>query len=295
MKAKQLIKQIKGIFLNQKNYITKKIVVNFDYERKFIGDYWNFVTYEILKKQPPRIYHTASPFDTISNKSCEQALVFQNGKLELNIDFTKYVQMRTAVMNPLLFQLLGIRKLSDKNIIIFGSGNIAQWTLKYLKEIYPDLKTIDFINHSGKTTEFITHAKTNKVKAEFQKVPDLSKYDILIFHTSAESPILKPSDITKIKKDAIITSFRSSSPKGEIASEFYNTNINNVILDSKESLQYDDVKLASKLNILNSKRIFTLEAILKGKKLLKNKKITIFRSFGTPLQDVAVLKLLKKL
>jgi ornithine cyclodeaminase/alanine dehydrogenase-like protein (mu-crystallin family) len=202
--------------------------------------------------------------------------------------------MRTGVMDSLVLQALGVKDVNDKRIIMFGSGNIASWSLRYLKEMYPNLKEIDVVNRSGKSDTFTQHASELGVTVTFQKKPQLELYDIIILHTSSQSGVLSSTDIPKIKKGAIITAYKNLHEHGELASEFFNTQKHNVIIDWPESLHAGDLQAAQEKGYLVEDEILWLTDILNGNKRLLEKSFTVFRSDGTPMQDAATLKLILK-
>lgn len=292
LNAKKLIESIGNVFLHQDNYVMKKYAPEFFKGETFIGDYFNYISFELLGDLPPRVYHSASPFDLISKKAPEQALVFHDGKLELNIDFTEYCTMRTGVMDALLLQALGITDLSGKRIIIFGSGRVARWSLTYLKEVYPSLTEADMVNASGKSDEFTKFAADLGVTTTFQNEPQLELYDIIILHTSATTGVLSAESVSKIKKGAIITTYKALQENGELASEFFDTRKHNVIIDWSESLHAGDVKAAQEKGFLHEDGIVYLTDVLQNGYQLPEKNFTVFRSDGTPMQDVATLKLI---
>lgn len=294
MNAHQLINSIRDVFLHQDKYLMKKYAPEFFNGEEFVGDYFNNITFELLGNLPPRVYYTGGPFDLISQKAPEQALVFHNGNLELNLDFTEFCMMRTGVMDSLVLQALGIKDVSDKRIIMFGSGNIARWSLKYLKEVYPSVKDIDIVNRSGGSENFTQFASELGITTTFQKEPHLELYDIIILHTSSVSGVLGAEDVSKIKKGAIITTYKALHEHGELASEFYDTKKNNIIIDWPEALHAGDLKAAQEKGLLQENNVLHLADVLQGEKHLLERNFTIFRSDGTPMQDVAILKLILK-
>jgi len=296
LSAKVLIPTISKIFLEQDRYQMDKNIIEFTNESKYIGDYFNFVIFELHKDKAPTFYHVASPFDLISKKIGQQALVFENGKLLLNIDFVNYALMRTGVMDSLLLKNLGVNSLIDKNVLYFGSGNISKWSLRFLKEIYPELTRVDFINKSGKNNDFMSYSNKLKVKASSPQFVDIGKYDYIFCHTNSTSSILNRNDLQKIKPGTVITSTISSTEHGELADEFFNSNMSNIITDWPASItSAKELKRTIENKSLEETKIIFLKDLLSGKrKIDQSKKYTIYRSTGTPMQNLAVLKLLLK-
>lgn len=294
MQAQKLIDSIKDVFIHQDAYAMHKYVPEFFLKDTFLGDYFNYFIFEPRGENPPRIYHTASPYDPISKKAPQQALVYCDGKVELNIDFTEYADMRTGVMDALLLQTLGVKSLREKRIVIYGTGKISRCSLRYLKEIFPDLETVDIVNASGNVDPFIQFASECGVKAVYVKTPDISLYDVIIMHTSTNHPIITASDISKIKKGAIITSYRTTSEHGELENDLFNSDTAHIITDWEDSINFvSDLKAAHEKGILIKENVHYLKDVIEGRSIdVSDKAYTVFRSTGTPMQNVATLKLI---
>lgn len=268
-----------------------KNVQEFTKGGEFIGDFFNYTIFELLENQPPRIYITASPFDMVSKKAPEQALVYHDGKLESNIDYIKYVAMRTGVMDAIVLQAMGVTSLKDKRVIMYGTGQVAQWSLTYLKEVYPDLAALDVTNSSGQFDELSKVANDLGITLTYQKEPRLEEYDFIFMHTSAEAPVLSTDDAAKIKKGAVITTYRTSTKEGELASEFFDSQKNNVIVDWENSLAVADLAIAQEKGVLHKEEVTFLVDLLRDGIDASQKTFTVFRSMGTPMQDVATIKI----
>lgn len=289
MQAQQLIDAIKEVFLHQEKYAMHKYVYEFEMEGKFVGDIFNYFIYEKNGENPPYVYHTASPYDVISKKAPDQALVFHDGKVIYNADFTELVAMRTGVMDALVLQNLGWQSLKDKRVLLFGTGKTARWSLTYLKEIYPDLSNIDIVNASGYADSFLELAKELGVSASLIKNVDIAQYDVIILHTSATETVLKKEAIQKIKKGAVILSYKTTSPVGEAETDFYKSEKANIIIDWEASLtSLPELKEAVEVGYLKDPIPLT---DLFAQNTLPEKNYTIFRSSGTPMQNVGILKL----
>jgi ornithine cyclodeaminase/alanine dehydrogenase-like protein (mu-crystallin family) len=89
----------------------------------------------------------------------------------------------------------------------------------------------------------------------------------------------------------MIFSYRTTSPVGEIESEFFNTQKANVIVDWDDSVtSLPEMKEATEKGWLTASDIISLEKLLAGN-IPSEKSYTIFRSSGTPMQNVGILKL----
>ncbi|MBP7846395.1 MAG: hypothetical protein KA007_03060 [Candidatus Pacebacteria bacterium] len=288
MEYSKLINKLQEVFLKQADYFFDKHVPEFIKDGNFLGDYFNQIAVEPLGEKPPRFYHTFSPFDVISNKSPHYAVVFENGEQLLNIEFDRYVSMRTAAMNAVLLKVLGINDLSKKKVLIFGSGKIATEAVKILASEF-SLKEIDVISKSGDLTKLTNSIKNVSIKSG--NVDNLSGYDLIICHTKTEKPLISEKNIQNIKHGAILTSFISSTEHGEFAEEIYDETRANIITDwDKTILGAKDLQRAQEKGLFIEPMY--LQDLLNKQTIDNNKQYTVYRSTGTPIQNLAVLKLL---
>lgn len=258
-----ILKNIKNIFLNESLYGFDKQVWEYKPGGIYVGDTISFSMVE--KTSPPTFYHVFSPYDVESNKAPQHALIFRGGKLLFNADFSRFAAMRTGAMDSLVLQNMGITSLKDKKIIIFGRGNTATWSVKFLK-------------HTFSAVPHITVAHSQTPKNGY----NLKDYDIILCHTNTQEVLF--SDPGEIKEGAVITTFISSKPAGEVPALFYNMNNANIILDWDKNLP-----LAPEIS--DNAQLIYFKDFLSGKKRLDSTKhYSIFRFLGTPLQNLAVLK-----
>ena len=131
MNYSDLITSLKQTFINQDKYFFDKHVPEFKKDGVFLGDYFSQLAVEPFEAKAPRFYHIFSPFDVISNKAPQHAVVFEAGDILLNIDFDQYVSMRTAAMSVVVLKALGYENLDGKNVLLFGSGRIATQSARH--------------------------------------------------------------------------------------------------------------------------------------------------------------------
>lgn len=290
MDYSKLLASIKQTFIDQDNYIFDKHVPEFVKDGKFLGDYFNNIAVEPQGDKPPRFYHTFSPFDVISNKAPHQAVVFEAGKTTLNIDFETYVSMRTAAMSAVLLRGLGIDNLKDKKVLLFGSGKIAAQSVKILASEL-GLDRLDVINKSGDFSSIISESKDVIIKNG--SIDKIGQYDIIICHTQAASPVISEEHLKNIKKGAVLASFISSTEHGEFPDEVYNSSLANIITDWQQTIiGAKDLKRAMDAHTFDESDLIYIKDLLCGKKIDQEKQYTVYRSTGTPIQNLAVLKLL---
>lgn len=289
-KITQVLANIQNVFIHEDQYELRKSVEEFqDADMKFLGD---FVSFLMVDKNinPPTFYLVASPYDLISKKDPQHALVWQGGKLLLNTDYTDYAAMRTGAMDSIALKASGIEKLSQKRILLFGTGRTARWSLRILQTVFEDLKEIEYINSTNnKSEDFEAFSKDLGVTAKVGGKENLEEYDIIICHTNAKEPILKDDDIDRIKKSAIITTFIGSTEHGEVADDFYNSSAN-IVLDWEQNLKVAKDLMRSKTS--EKEIIYLKDLLTKERTLSSEKEYTIFRFVGTPMQNLGVLQAL---
>ena len=290
MNRSDLISSLETTFLNQDKYYFDKHVPEFSDNGKFLGDYFNQLAVEPLGDKPPRFYHTFSPFDTISNKAPHHAVVFEDGNILLNIDFDEYVAMRTAAMSTLVIKALGIDTLRGVRVLLFGSGRIATQAVKILASEL-GLEAIDIINKSGDLSEI--KVAVTPVQVDAGSTVNIGDYDIIICHTQAAETVISADQLGSIKKGAILASFISSTEHGEFPDLVYDSTKANIITDWQQSvLGAKDMQRAQDQAYFKESDLLFIKDILSGQKVDGTKEYTVYRSTGTPIQNLAVLKLL---
>ncbi|HSW65796.1 MAG TPA: hypothetical protein VLI54_01495 [Bacillota bacterium] len=288
-----LAKSIKQVFIDADKYPMDKHVPSFRVDGTFLGDCFNYTIVEPVEGKPPIFYHTYSPYDVVSHKAPDQALIFQDGALLLNADFAGYVSQRTGVMSALVLQALGVTTLADKKFLMVGTGAIAQCALRALKALYPDLAACAFMNSGSEASDFIALADKLGISCTRGTIGAIQEYDYIICHSAATQPVLTAEMCTRIKPGAVIASFVSED-KVELAPEFYDAEHANVLIDWDQTIKDSpELNEAVTRTIANPERIIRLRELFNGSAILKpDAQYTVYRSHGTPMQNLAVLKLL---
>lgn len=290
MDYSKLLTSIKQTFIDQDDYFFDKHVPEFTKGGKFLGDYFNNIAVEPLGDKPPRFYHTFSPFDVISNKAPHHAIVFESGEMLLNIEFDTYISMRTAAMTAVILKALNVNDLKDRNVLLFGSGKIAAQSVKILASQL-GLDKVDVITRSGDLSGI--KAAVENVSISNGSIDEIGKYDVIICHTQADSSVISEEHLSSIKKGAILTSFISSTEHGEFPDGVYNSSRANIITDWNQTLLgAKDLKRAMDAHAFEESGLIYVKDLLNGKNINQEKQYTIYRSTGTPIQNLAVLKLL---
>lgn len=289
----ELGKTIKEVFASQNLYQFDKHVPVFTRNDSYSGDFFNITSFEPCGENPPIFYHTFSPYDIISKKSPAYASVLQGGELLLSGEVSSYIKQRTAVMTPLVLHALSEVSLAQKKVLFIGTGNIARCALEAFKVWYPDIRCVDYVNSGGPVNEFTVAAKSLDIEVAQGSLEKIGQYDIIVCHSAASQPILTREMLAHIKPGAFISTFVSED-HAEVVEEYYDTLHANVLID-REQTANEAVELRAAIDhgIADKEKLILLRDVFANKLILdQSKKLTIYRSHGTPMQDVAFLKLL---
>lgn len=292
MEYKSLVASIKQAFINQDRYFFDKHVPEFVKNGKFLGDYFNNIAVEPFEDKPPRFYHVFSPFDVISNKAPEYAVIFENDELILQVDFDRYIALRTAAMNAIVLEALGVADLANKKVLLFGSGKIASEAVNILTSEL-GLAGIDVITKSGDLTKIKSATEQSGVSINTGDIGNIGDYDVIICHTQSTEPVISKEQLTSIKQGAVLTSFISSTEHGEFPDEVFNSTQANIVTDWQQTLEgAKDLKRALEAGQFNEQDLVYVKDLLHGKGIDQSKHYTVYRSTGTPIQNLAALQLL---
>lgn len=292
MNYTKLLASIKQTFTDQDQYFFDKHVPEFVKDGKFLADYFNQLAVEPLGNKPPRFYHTFSPFDVLSNKAPHYAVVFEAGEQLLNIEFDAYVSKRTAAMSAVVLQALSVDGLADKKVLLFGSGKIATESAKILASELR-LTTIDVITRSGDLANIKTATSESNLSIKTGDISNIGQYDVIIAHTQTAEPLFSSKKLANIKQGAFLSSFISSTEHGEFPDEVYDKTNANIITDWQQTLSgAKDLKRALDTHLFDEQDLIYLKDLFTGKTIDQSKHYTVYRSTGTPIQNLAALKLL---
>jgi ornithine cyclodeaminase/alanine dehydrogenase-like protein (mu-crystallin family) len=287
----KLLESIRQTFIDQDKYLFDKHVPEFEKDGAFLGDYFNQLAVEPQGDKPPRFYHTFSPFDVISNKAPQYAAVFEAGERLLDIDFAAYVSMRTAAMSVVVLTAIGFGDLAGKKVLLFGAGKIATEAVKVLAE--SGLTSIDIVTKSGDLTGIKAATEASAISINEGGADDIGQYDIIIAHTQAAAPVISKEQLGDIKQGAVLCSFITSTEHGEFPDEIYDSAKAAIITDWPQSLAgAKDLKRALDARQFEEQDLLYVKDLLTGKGVDSGKQFTVYRSAGTPIQNLAVLKLL---
>ncbi len=290
---KKLGAQIKDVYVDKERYQLNKDVPTFYRDGKYVGDFFNFTIFELDGSNPPTFYHVFSPYDIITSKSTQQAAVFRSGELIFSSEFTPYMQQRTGVMSALVLGALGIKALKNLRVLYVGTGSIAQRDIAALKAHFPDVAEVSFVNRGDEAKEFTKIARELGVETARSSLGQIGDFDIIICHTNSKEPVVTADLEAKIKSGTIIAVF-SSEDFTELAPEFFDTKVANILIDWEQTIEEAlELKASVDSGRADPEKFVSLaELFSSGLPNRGRKNYTIYRSHGTPMQNLAALKLL---
>lgn len=219
--------------------------------------------------------------------------MFDAAELVFHGEVSPYVRQRTAVMSPLVLSALGTQRLAGKQILFVGTGQIAQCALAAYREYFPEMMHADFVNNGSEAAGFKAVATDLGIDLARGELQHIGKYDIIVCHSAANEPVLTVDMLPQVKQGAFIAAF-ASEDKVEVAENYYDSSQANILVDwSQTADEATELKAALDEGLAVQKELIELKDIFtKQKTIDTEKRYTIYRSHGTPMQNLAFLKLL---
>jgi ornithine cyclodeaminase/alanine dehydrogenase-like protein (mu-crystallin family) len=256
----------------------------------FLGDNVFETSFLLRDGQPPLIYEVSGPYDTVSNEYATVGRIYESGKRVFECDMKDQIQQRTAAMVTLFFDAIGH---APEKVMMVGSGKLATETVKYLKHSMPGLTALDYHARTEQAEMFLTVCAELGIEASFQPTLDLSAYDTIIMVTNTSEHLVTADNIGDMKSGAVIASLCTTSQVGEIAGDVYGRDDVNVIFDYDLTRTFThDMRAANDAGHLGD--VAFLSDILNAETSLDlAAKKNILRITGTPMQNVAVLDMMR--
>jgi hypothetical protein len=266
----------------------KKVIEFHDREGQFLWDIYNFYIREAFPTEKPRYYAITSPFDLTWKWAPQQALVFEDGKLIFSTDFSEAVKIRTGAMDTIFLQALGTDVLTDKKILIVGSGGTAKYSYIFLRDAFPSLWQVHYTNRTGVNKEFESLGEL-----VYRASPDLGEYDMIFLHAHISEPYLREKDLKNLKPWVIITSYGGITPERDIESIFFDS-AHQIFVDMTENIEnLKPLKTALEKWQIRANEIIDLWSYLSGEIILpEHTGMKIFISGWTHIQNIAMMKYL---
>ncbi|MGI2170411.1 hypothetical protein ACROAE_09465 [Shewanella sp. MF05960] len=288
-----LMANIRGQFVNSKQLKYQRKLLEFtDNSGAFLGDNVFETSFLLRDQQSPLVYEVSGPYDVISNEYATIGRIYENGQRIFECDIKDQIQQRTAAMVALFFDTINHR---PSKVLLVGAGKLATETVRYLKHSFPTLNMLDYHARTQRADTFEAVCNALDISATYQPVLDLAGYDTIIMATNTTTCLINSANIDTVQKGAVIASLCTTSQVGEITGEVYGLDNINVVFDYDLTRSFTpDMKAANKAGFLNNVSLLTDILNDAHKPDLTNKK-TILRITGTPMQNVAVLNMMRSL
>lgn len=287
-----LVKRIREQFENIELLKYQRALQEFFDGDKFIGDNVFETSFKLHSGEAPIIYEVSGPYCAISNEYATIGRIYENGQQVFESDIKQQIQQRTAAMAWLFLSSIGHK---PNNILFVGAGKLALETVEYLKHFAPELSSIDYHARNRHVRTFEEPCNTLGVATRYLDKINLAGYDTIIMATNTQFCLVENSNIDSIDAGTVIVSMCTTSQTGEIAGDIYSRGDVNVMFDYELTRSFTpDMNAANKAGHLKNVTFF--DQILKGKLLSDiSKKKNVIRITGTPMQNVVVLDMLRRL
>lgn len=261
-----------------------------DLEGGFLGDNVFETSFLLRADAPPLIYEVSGPYDVVSNKYATTGRIYEAGECIFASNIKDQIQERTAAM---VWIFLAALNHTPKNILLVGAGTLATQMVAYLKHFLPDLAALDYHSRYTRPDSFERRCAELGVKTRHQPQLSLAGYDTVLMMTNTTTCLVDAQTIAQLPKGAVLASLCTTSQTGEIAGDVYGRDDVNVFFDYDLTRSFTaDMKAADAAGHLTDVTLLT--DVMSGAKPVKLAgQRNILRITGTPMQNVAVLDMLR--
>lgn len=282
---------IRAQFVNSNQLKYQRALLEFtDNSGGFLGDNVFETSFLLREGQTPLIYEVSGPYDAISNGYATIGRIYESGERIFECDMKDQIQQRTAAMVTLFFDALDHQ---PEKILLVGAGKLAAETVRYLKHCVPTLETLDYHARTQRADTFEATCTEVGVQPSYQSELKLGAYDTIIMVTNTAKCLIDQTNIGELQTGAVVASLCTTSQVGEIAGEVYGHDDVNVVFDYDLTRSFTpDMQAADKAGFLDDVSLLTEIFSGASNPNLVDKK-TILRITGTPMQNVAVLDMLR--
>lgn len=264
----------------------------FDDDGAFIGDNVVETSFKIRAGLPPLVYEVSGPYDSISNEYATLGRIYESGECVFEADIKQQIQQRTAAMVWLFFAAIGHK---PNKVLIVGAGKLATETVRYLKHFMPGLSEIDYHARNRREETFELACSDLDVSANYLDELKIDSHDTIIMVTNTNACLINDDNIANVQQGTVITSLCTTSQTGEIAGDVYSREDVNVMFDYDLTRSFTpDMRAADESGYL-SNVIFLNDILSRNLTTDISKKKNVLRITGTPMQNVAVLDMMRGL
>lgn len=210
------------------------------------------------------------------------------------LDAEHLTSLRTGAASGLATTLLALP--NSKVLAIFGTGTQAKTQVAAILQVRPIEEVLVFGTTSEKSKSFCAHlSKQHQVKCILPQANDLLRADIICTATTSPNPVF---EYEQLKPGVHINGIGSYKPAiREIPAKAIQHGL--LIVDQKEAAlsEAGDIVLAIKEGYITTNQIHAeLGELISGNKQGRtdNNQITIFKSVGNAVQDLAIASYLMK-
>ncbi len=203
----------------------------------------------------------------------------ETGKVKAIMDGTLLTAVRTGALGAIAAKYLS--REDSRTAGIIGCGVQARTQLEGLSKVRKLEKVLisDLSEESMDT--FIKDVSSLNLDIEKSNLEGVQECDIIIAATGSSKPV-----ITDVKEGAHITSIGAHTPDTRELAESLVTK-SKIVIDTPDCFKSGDLKDISK------DKVTEIQEVIAGKKIRESSKdITIFKSVGTALQDVAIANMI---
>ena len=286
-----LMANIRAQIANSNQLKYQRALLEFeDNNGSFLGDNVFETSFLLRGGQAPLIYEVSGPYDTVSNEYATVGRIYDSGIRIFECNMKDQIQQRTAAMVTLFLDAIGH---TPEKILLVGAGKLATETVRYLKHCLPGLAAIDYHARVRRADTFEAASQGVGVRAAYRSSLKLVGYDTIIMVTNTAKCLIDADNIDTVQAGAVIASLCTTSQVGEIAGDVYGLDDVNVLFDYDLTRTFTpDMRAADADGHLQD--VTFLADILNGAPVPEmSGKTTILRITGTPMQNVAVLDMMR--
>lgn len=288
-----LMANIRSQIANSSQLKYQRALLEFeDNDGGFLGDNVFETSFLLRDGQTPLIYEVSGPYDTVSNEYATVGRIYESGKRIFECDMKDQIQQRTAAMVVLFLDAI---EHTPEKILMVGAGKLATETVRYLKHRQPNLTSLDYHARTQRPDTFERDCAGLGVSAAFRASLDLGGYDTIIMVTNTSKCLIDTNNIDSVSAGAVVASLCTTSQVGEIAGDVYGREDVNVLFDYDLTRSFTpDMRAADADGHL--REVTFLADILNGASVPDMLgKTSILRITGAPMQNVAVLDMMRAL